>query len=109
MSAPEVAKLREQMSEAELRYWVQRLDDYLAQHPKKYRSHYRAILSWRSKRVEEGMIWNGTNYEKAPPRKDVSRNAEIETLTTKVLGAPKDDNRGNQKLPEILGSLVSKV
>ncbi len=62
LSDEEIAKLKAKISEKEYRYWINTVSNYATQNPHKfklnYKDHYRLIISWRVRRIEEGKKWD---------------------------------------------------
>lgn len=60
-------------SEKEIKYWLGVVSTYACQNPvgfkKKYKDHYRLILNWRVRKMEEGKVWNEAAGHYAPPSK----------------------------------------
>ena len=60
-------------SEKEIKYWLGVVSSYACQNPaafaKKYKDHYRLILNWRVRKMEEGKVWNEAAGHYAFPQK----------------------------------------
>ena len=60
----EFEKLQIKLKPRELHYWIQTVSSSACQNPqsfkKKYRDHYRVILTWRVRQLETGKAWDET-------------------------------------------------